>query len=248
MAIPDTIITRLEELASVEKAEHFQRFFKTGPGQYGSGDLFLGISVPPMRKLAKEFAKELSLPQCNKLLHSKYHEHRMVSLFILVEKFARTDSFGRTEIYQLYLDNIRYINNWDLVDLSSYKIVGEYLADKNRDKLYQLARCGSGESQLVSYQKEDLWANRIAVISTYAFIKDNDFTETLAISEILLDNEHDLIHKAVGWMLREVGKRDQAVEEEFLQKHYKSMPRTMLRYSIEKFAPKRREQYLKGLI
>ena len=222
----------LKKLANPEKAEILQRFFKTGKGQYGEGDVFLGITVPEQRKVSKEYAN-LDLKDLKKLLSGKIHEYRLTALLILVIKFNRTDDSGKKEIAGFYLKNTKHINNWDLVDLSADKILGVYLIEKDRSILYRLA-----ESKL-------LWERRIAIISTFQFIKINQFNDTLKISEILLSDTHDLIHKAVGWMLREVGKRDRKSEERFLRKHYKTMPRTMLRYAIEKFDEKTRKFYLR---
>jgi len=221
--------------ANPEKAEILQRFFKTGPGQYGEGDIFISVKVPEIRKIAKEY-KELDFKSIGKLLHSKIHEERLASLFILVHQFQKSDEQGREKIFNLYLKNTKHINNWDLVDLSSDKIVGAYLINKPRKILYKLAKSKS------------LWEKRISIIATFYFIKNNDFKETLKISRILLNDGHDLIHKAVGWMLREVGNRDLKTEENFLKKYYKKMPRTMLRYAIEKFPEKKRQEYLKSRI
>lgn len=219
--------------ADSKKAEILQRFFKTGKGDYGEGDLFLGIMVPEQREIAKKY-NTLPLADIIKLLKSKIHEERLIVLFILVDKFQKGDNRKKERIYKLYLNNAKYINNWDLVDLSADKIVGEYLKDKPKKILYQLA------------QSRNLWERRIAIMATFQFIKNGQFKDTLKISKILISDEHDLIHKAVGWMLREVGKRERGTEEAFLKKYYKKMPRTMLRYAIERFPEKRRQQYLKG--
>ena len=240
----------LREVADVEKAEILQRFFKTGVGEYGEGDVFLGLRVPQVRAVVKGVVKRLSLSDVQELLGSKYHEERLAGVLILVEKFRtcatkengtrmNADERGclnREKIFDFYLDSAQRgrINNWDLVDLSAPKIVGAYLKDKDRRVLYELAN------------SENLWERRIAVISTFAFIRDDDFEDTLKIAEMLLDDEHDLIHKAVGWMLREVGKRDQRVLEGFLKRFYKKMPRVMLRYSIERFEEGRRRAYIEG--
>lgn len=218
-----------------KKAKAHSRFFKTGKGEYGEGDLFLGVNVPNCRKVAKQFIN-LSLDKTILLLHSKYHEERLVALLILVEKFNNSNPKGQKQIYNLYLKNTKYINNWDLVDLSASKIVGDYLFGKNDQILNRLARSKS------------LWERRISIIATSYYIYNNSFDKTLEISEILLTDEHDLIHKAVGWMLREVGKKDQKVEEKFLKIYYKRMPRTMLRYAIERFPEPLRQKYLKGQI
>ena len=224
----EKLMTDLKKLANPEKAMLLQRFFKTGPGEYGEGDIFLGITVPEQRKVAKKFT-DLNLNDVQELLSSKIHEYRLVGLLILIEKYKKE---GR-KIVDFYLANTMNINNWDLVDLSSHKILGDYLLDKDRSVLYSLAK------------SSNVWERRISVISTFAFIKHNDFEDSLKLGEILLSDTHDLIHKAVGWMLREIGKRDKKVEEAFLKKYYRQMPRTMLRYAIEKFNKNKREFYLK---
>lgn len=210
------------------RAKILSRFFKTGKGQYGEGDIFLGIVVPVQRIIAKKH-KDISLKEVQKLLNSKIHEYRLIALFILIEKYKEDKEL----VYNKYIKNFININNWDLVDLTAPKIMGDFLKDKNRDILYSLAI------------SNDLWERRISIITTFAFIKDNDFKDALKISKILLNDKHDLIHKAVGWMLREIGKRDKEVEKEFLNKYYRFMPRTMLRYSIEKFNPREKEFYMK---
>jgi 3-methyladenine DNA glycosylase AlkD len=225
----------LKKLADPVIAEHSQRFFKTGPGQYGEGDRFLGIRVPRIRAVAKQ-GKGLPLDEVIKLLKSKWHEERFCAVVILTLKFKGGGPNAQKAIYDLYLASTPWINNWDLIDVSAHLIVGPYLQDRSRKALTQLAK------------SDNLWKRRIAMMSTYHYIKQDDFAETLAIAEILLHDEHDLIHKITGWMLREVGKRDQSVEEEFLQEHYRSMPRTMLRYAIEKFDEPLRQRYLKGEI
>lgn len=229
------IIEHLEGLADSEIAAHSQRFFKTGKGEYGYGDKFLGIRVPILRKAAKLF-QAVSETDITKLLKSDYHEVRLLSLLILVGQFSRGSEDEKEIIYNLYLNHTNYINNWDLVDTSAHNIVGVWLTERNRSKLYELANSKS------------LWERRISIISTFYFIKNSDYRDTLKISEILINDSEDLIHKAVGWMLREIGNRDQEVEEKFLIKHYKQMPRTMLRYSIEKFSKERRQEYLRGEI
>ncbi|MFH0700931.1 MAG: DNA alkylation repair protein [Candidatus Woesearchaeota archaeon] len=201
-------------------------------GEYGEGDLFLGITMPVQREVAKKYYREISLKEVEQLLHGKYHEERMTALIILTYKFKKASEAERKEIYDLYLRNTKYINNWDLVDVTTPRIVGEYLRDKDHAILYQLAK------------SKDLWEKRISVLATFTFIAHHQFKDTLKISETLLNDKHDLIHKAVGWALREIGKRDQTVEEEFLQKHYRTMPRTMLRYAIEKFEEEKRKKYL----
>ncbi|MFY9226124.1 MAG: DNA alkylation repair protein [Blastocatellia bacterium] len=229
------IRNKLQALANKEDAKFAQKFFKTAPGQYGAGDIFLGIRVPQLRQLAKEY-KNIELVEIVELLKSSFHEERALGLFILVLIFQKANETLQQEIYNLYLNNTSFINNWDLVDVSASHIVGKYLTNKDKDILYQLAKSNS------------LWERRISIIATYYFIKNNDFTDTLKISEILLKDKEDLIHKAVGWMLREVGKKNLKAEEDFLAIHYKIMPRTMLRYAIEKFPENVRQQYLKNLL
>lgn len=225
----------LKEKADSKKAKKLMSFFKTGDGQYGQGDLFLGIVVPEQRKIAKEY-KDLKRSDLQKLISSKVHDHRSVALFILTGQYQRADKNQKKEIVDFYLKNIEKINNWDLVDNSAYHILGDYFLDKNKDFLHKLAK------------SENLWKRRIAIMTTFGFIKQNKFIETFKIAKILLNDKHDLIHKAVGWMLREAGNRDFEKEEVFLKKHYKQMPRTMLRYAIEKFPEKTRQDYLKGRI
>lgn len=222
-------------LADPAIATHSKRFFKTGKGEYGEGDQFLGIRVPVLRKQAKAF-QNTPLNEVQKLLESPFHEERLCALLILVRKFAQGNPDEQTRIYTFYLNNTQYINNWDLVDLSAYHIIGPYLEHKNKRPLHKLA------------QSKSLWERRIAIISTFHFIRNNQFDDSLTISETLLDDSEDLIHKAVGWMLREIGKRDLEAEEAFLTQHYPQMPRTMLRYAIEKFPEQKRQQYLKGLV
>ena len=229
------ISKRLRRFASKDKAKVLKGFFKTGPGHYGEGDIFLGVVVPDIRTVAKEF-RDAPLPEIRGLLTSSIHEERLLALLMLVRRFTEADEGLKKKIYGLYLANTKYINNWDLVDLSAPNIVGAYLLEKSRKPLYELA------------VSRGLWKKRIAVLSTFAFIRQNDFKDTLAISRILLADEHDLIHKAVGWMLREVGKRSLAAEEQFLKKHCKTMPRTMLRYAIERFPEATRLGYLNGKV
>ena len=221
----------LNSIANPEKAQILQGFFKTGKGEYGEGDIFLGIIVPEQRKIAKKYS-DLTLNALKELLNSEIHEHRLISLFILINKYKKSDEAEKKKIFDFYLLNTRKINNWDLVDLSAPNIVGEYLANKNKDILYSLAK------------SDNLWEKRIAVLSTFSFIKEKNFNNSLKISEMLLNDKHDLIHKAVGWMLREIGKRNVNSEKEFLDKHYKVMPRTMLRYAIEKFPEEERKRYM----
>ncbi|HMR01285.1 MAG TPA: DNA alkylation repair protein [Candidatus Gracilibacteria bacterium] len=222
----------LQQLANPVRAKHSLRFFRTGKGEYGEGDKFLGITVPDQRKVAKKYFKELSLTEVEKLLQSGYHEHRLTALFMLVYKFERAEESEQKSIYDFYMRSTRYVNNWDLVDSSAHKIVGAWLKDKGREPLYVFA------------QSKDLWKKRIAMIATFAFIAEKDFEDALAIAEILVNDSHDLIHKAVGWTLREIGKKDQSAEEQFLKKYYRTMPRTMLRYAIERFDAKKKDFYM----
>lgn len=226
----------LAKLKNPHKAKVLQRFFKTGKGEYGEGDIFLGLTVPQSRIIAQKY-KDLQFDEINQLLQSKIHEERLIALLILVHNFQHGGDVEKEEIYQYYLSHTKYINNWDLVDLSADKIVGQYLLGKPRDILVSLAR-----SHLV-------WERRIAMIATYQFIKNKDADDTFRIAKILLQDKHDLIQKAVGWMLREVGKRCSQEElEAFLKKHYKVMPRTSLRYAIEHFSEEIRSKYLNGEI
>ncbi len=226
---------KLKGLGKKEKAKKHQRFFKTGPGEYGEGDVFIGVTVPELRKLAKEY-KTIGINEIKQLLKSEIHEERLLSLFLLIHRYSKGDEPEKKRIYELYLKNTKFINNWDLVDSSAGHIVGAFLFDKSKKPLYDLVK------------SNNLWERRISIISTFYFIKRNQFSDTLKISKILLSDKEDLIHKAVGWMLREVGKRDMSVEENFLKNHYKNMPRTMLRYAIEKFPESKRQEYLKGKI
>ncbi len=221
----------LKKKANKEKAVILAKFFKTGKGEYGEGDIFLGITVPQQRKIAKKHAN-LTLKEISKLLKSKIHEFRLTALLILIEKYKKTSEKKKKLIYWFYLKHLKFINNWDLVDLSCPQIIGSYLQGKNKKQLYKLAN------------SSNLWQKRIAIISTHTFIRNGNFADALKISELLLNDEHDLIHKAVGWMLREIGKRDQKTEEKFLEKHCKKMPRTMLRYAIEKFGEKKKKVYM----
>jgi 3-methyladenine DNA glycosylase AlkD len=230
-----TIQKKLKKLASEEKAEILQRFFKTGPGEYGEGDIFIGVKVPEIRQVAKEHG-DIPLKECGQLISSKIHEERMLALLILMQKFEKGDETEKLKMYKFYMRNTRYINNWDLVDLSAHKIVGAYLSNRSKKELHVLAK------------SKNLWERRIAIIATFQFIKHNQFSETLKLAKILLKDTEDLMHKAVGWMLREIGKRDLKTEEVFLKDHYKTMPRTMLRYAIERFPEAKRQRYLKGKI
>ena len=221
----------LESLSDPDDVKNLQRFFKTGPGEYGEGDQFRGIRVPVTRKLAQKF-KDLSITDIEELLQSKFHEDRLLALFLLIQHFQKGDPNSQKLIYDLYLKNIRFINNWDLVDSSAEHILGAWLSDKCKDLLFDFTHSDS------------LWKRRIAIMSTFHYIKKGEFEISLRIAEILRNDPEDLIQKAVGWMLREIGKRDLATEETFLKKYYKELPRTMLRYAIEKFPEEKRQKYL----
>jgi 3-methyladenine DNA glycosylase AlkD len=224
---------KLRKLEDREKGRFLQKFFKTGPGEYGEGDHFLGIRVPEVRKLAKR-CQGLPLREVLQLLRSRFHEERLLALLILAGAYPRADESAKNTIYELYLRNLKSINNWDLVDVSAPSIVGAYLFDKSKQPLYRLAK------------SKNLWERRISVMATFTFIRQNRFSETLKISKMLLADKEGLIHKAVGWMLREVGNRDLPAEENFLKENYRRMPRTMLRYAIERFPEKKRKAYLEG--
>jgi len=226
----------IRALANKEIAQHSLRFFKTDKGEYGHGDLFLGVRAPKIRLIAKKHI-DISITDMKTLIQSKYHEERFLGLIILVNKYAKTkDKKNRNQLYKIYVSSFKHINNWNLVDVTCPHVTGKHLIDKDRTILYKWAK------------SEDLWTKRIAMVSTFSFIRKNDLEDTFKIAEILLHDEHDLIHKAVGWMLREAGKRDLKREETFLKKYYKTMPRTMLRYAIEKFPETKRQKYLKGTI
>jgi len=224
----------LKDVADPQRAKHSLRFFKTGAGEYGAGDRFLGITVPALRALARQY-RDLPLRDVDSLLRSPWHEERLMALLLWVDRYRRGDVKQRQRIHHKYLRSTRYINNWDLVDVSAGHIVGAFLADKDKRVLFRLARSAN------------IWERRIAVLATSHFIRDGRFTETLKIATLLLHDEHDLIHKAVGWMLREVGKRDRPRMERFLIRHQANIPRTMLRYAIEHLPAERRQCYLQGI-
>jgi 3-methyladenine DNA glycosylase AlkD len=226
------LIAEIKKLSSPVRAKTSQGFFKTDPGQYGHGDVFVGLTVPQMRTLAKKYS-DLKLSDIQKLLKSKIHEYRFIALVILTMQFKKLDAPGKNKLVGFYLENTKNINNWDLVDTSAPYILGEFLLDKPRQVLYTLAR------------SQDLWEKRIAIVSTQQFIKNNQFEDTIKISEILLDDKHDLIHKAVGWMLREMGKKDEKTLTKFLDKFSKIMPRTALRYAIERLSARQKKTYMK---
>jgi len=231
----EQIIDQLTQQANPEIAQQSQRFFKTGENEYGAGDKFLGLRVTVLRSTIKHF-KQATLNDALILVKSEYHEIRLFAVLLMVSLFERAKKEPESQkiIVNAYLRHTQYINNWDLVDSSAHKILGKYLLDNNRTILYALS------------QSVCLWERRIAMMATYYFIKRGEFEDTLRIAKILLNDEHDLIHKIVGWMLREVGNKDRDVEEAFLTIHYQNMPRTMLRYAIEKFTKERKQAYLKG--
>jgi len=221
----------LDEAGNAHDARFLQRFFKTGPGQYGEGDIFIGVRVPVTRKIAAGY-RTLTLKEIERLLESPVHEHRLAAVIIMAEESKRADEPLKKALYDLYLKRSDRINNWDIVDVSCPAVVGSYLIDKPKNVLYALARSDS------------IWERRIAIISTMSFIKQGELHDTFAIAELLLQDTHDLIHKAAGWMLREAGQKNEKALRSFLDKHTPVMPRTMLRYAIEKFTPKDRQQYL----
>jgi 3-methyladenine DNA glycosylase AlkD len=225
------ISATLQNFADPQQAAHLQRFFKTGPGDYAEGDVFIGIKAPVLRKVAEQF-RNLPLTEVETLLRSEIHEFRFTALVLLIQHYQNGNAARREAVFECYVKNANHINNWDLVDISAPHIIGAHLLDLPRDLLYQWA------------YDEYLWRRRIAIVATFAFIRRNDFADTLALAEILRSDTHDLIHKAVGWMLREVGKRDVATAREFLDSYAAQLPRTTLRYAIEKFPPTLRQAYL----
>ena len=233
MSTFDDVRADLRALENPADAAFLQRFFKTGPGEYGEGDRFAGIRVPQLRALAKKHA-ELSLADTAELLRSPVHEHRLLALLLMVHRYRRGTATEREAVYRAYLASTAYVNNWDLVDASAEHIVGAELVDRERAPLFTLAKSDS------------VWERRIAIMATFHLIKRGEFGPTLRVAEILLHDRHDLIQKAVGWMLREIGKRDRATEEEFLRRHCREMPRTMLRYAIERFPNELRRRYMRG--
>jgi 3-methyladenine DNA glycosylase AlkD len=227
------MINDILQLGNADIAEHSKRFFKTGPGEYGEGDKFVGIRVPPLRKIAKKY-KFLPLVEVSHVIQSEYHEIRLAAVMLLVYRIERADNLVLEEVVDFYLKHLEYVNNWDLVDSSCHQILGRYLTEKEKDLLFHFAH------------SSNIWERRIAMITCYYFIKRNSYSTALEIATLLLHDSHDLIHKAVGWMLREIGKLDLDIELEFLDKHFRDMPRTMLRYAIEKFEEPLRLKYLHG--
>ncbi|WP_235893448.1 DNA alkylation repair protein [Litoribacter populi] len=237
MATVTIIQEELAQHADPAKAEFLPRYFKAIPGGYGEGDRFIGVKVPIQQRVAQKYYREISMEALETLLTHPVHEYRMTALFMLVNKFEKAQtSEDKKNLVDFYLRHLSFVNNWDLVDSSAPKILGAYLFDKEKDVLYEFARSG------------ELWKQRVAIISTMYFIKKGHYSDTLQIAGILLNHPHDLIHKAVGWMLREVGRKDFETEYDFLKEHYRQMPRTMLRYAIEKFESDTRDRFLKGLI
>ncbi len=232
-----SVVSDLQKLANKERAAHSSRYFKNGKGEYGEGDIFLGIQVPIERAIARKYTS-LSISEVSELLQSPIHNFRQTALFIMTYQWKKADSAGRKNLYNQYLQNINRINNWDLVDCSAPIIIGEYLQDKRKERkiLYRFAK------------SKNIWERRIAIISTFAFLRNKDLDDTMKLAEILINDKQDLMQKAVGWALREVGKRDEKVLVDFLAVHYKTMPRTTLRYAIEKFSFSRRHSYLTGTI
>jgi 3-methyladenine DNA glycosylase AlkD len=232
MSAHEKVRAELKHHSDPVYAKRLQGFFKTGKGEYGEGDIFLGLRVPELRRTAKKH-RDIPLTDVLQLLRSGVHEHRLTALFILTHQFNKGDEDTRKRIVDIYLGNTIYVNNWDLVDSSAHKILGAWLIDRDRSVLYDLAK------------SESLWERRISIISTFAFIDRGDFTDAVSLAGVLVNDGHDLIHKATGWVLREVGKKDQSLMEGFLLRHRETMPRTMLRYAIEKLPEDRRKFYLK---
>lgn len=230
--IADNLICELMEKSNKTQAEIYQRFFKTGPGEYGEGDIFIGLKVPDVRKLAKKYV-DIPLKEIKIILDSKLHEVRLSGAILLTYKYEKEDEKGKDQIYNFYIKNAKKLNNWDLVDVSCHRIVGDYLLNKPRDILYRLIK------------DKDKWLRRIAIVSTYTLIKNDELKDTFKLSEILIKDDFDLSHKATGWMLREAGKKDIKKLKQFLDKNILWMPRTTLRYAIERFPEKERQKYLK---
>lgn len=232
MTIVQEITDILKVKGNPDKAKHLARFFKTGKGQYGEGDLFLGITVPEQRAIAQKY-QHTEFEALSELIESPYHEVRLTALLIVVYKFEKAKSPDlQAQCVDFYLRHTRYINNWDLVDLTCYKLLGVWLEDKDRSLLHSWAANG------------DLWKQRIAIVACMHFIRRKDFSDFLRIADLLLQHQHDLIHKAIGWLLREVGKKDKEILTTFLSTRYRTMPRTMLRYAIERFPEEERKAYL----
>jgi len=221
----------LQALADPQTAQHSQRFFKTGKGEYGEGDIFLGIRVPVIRQLAKKH-QQLPLDKIESLLHSNFHEQRLLALIMMVNLYKKSDTSTQQQIFNSYINNVQYINNWDLIDTTTPHIIGAYLFDKNRQILFDYAK------------SDNLWQRRIAVLACFYFIQLEDFSDFIKIAEMLVDDQQDLIHKAVGWMLREAAKRQLSITMNFLDQYAASMPRTMLRYALERFPADLKKEYM----
>ena len=235
--LTEQIIEALMGKAIPEKASFLPKFFKTGPGEYGEGDLFLGVTVPDQRQIAKQFFKEISLEELTLLIQHPFHEVRLTGLLALVYRYEKTKSeTEQRKLVDYYLAHLDFVNNWDLVDSSCYQILGHFYWKKDKSLFYELA------------DSDHLWRQRVAMISSFFWIKKGEYADALALAEKLKNHPHDLMHKAVGWMLREIGNRNFEVELEFLKKHYQTLPRTALRYAIEKFPEDLRQDYLKGNI
>lgn len=238
MEIGNQILEALNDLSIPEKAEFFPRFFKTGKGEYGEGDLFLGVTVPDQRRVAKEYYSKISLKELSTLLSSKYHEHRLTALLMLISKFEKTkDSEIKKQIIDFYFDHLQYVNNWDLVDTSCYKILGRYCFENQREVLLRSLS-----------HSEEMWHKRIAVVGTMHYIKKGSYDLTKEFVTYNLKHPHDLMHKANGWLLREMGNKNEKELIDYLNIHYREMPRTCLRYAIEKLDEDIRQDYLKGRI
>jgi 3-methyladenine DNA glycosylase AlkD len=239
----EKIRKKLHKKSNKNKAKILQRFFKTGKGEYGEGDVFLGVTIPRIREITKKF--EINMKEIRELLKSKVHEERMLGTLFLVKEYEKTKKEKNEKemkrIFEFYLKNIKSFNNWDLIDLSAPKIIGDYLLENKNERkiLYELSNLNKGKGF------EDLWKKRIAIVSTWTFIRNNEFKDTIKIAKKYLKEEHDLLHKATGWMLREVGKKNKKILLDFLDKYYREMPRTMLRYAIERLDKNKKEYYMK---
>ena len=233
----EQILLSLEQKAIPAKGAQLQQYFKTGPGGYGEGDIFLGVTVPEQRKIAKAISQDASLPQLSELIQHRYHEMRLTGLLAFVYRFEKTKQEAERQLLvDFYLEHLDYINNWDLVDTSCSQVLGAYYWKKEKSLFFSLA------------ESPHLWRQRVAMISAFYWIRKGEFTDALALAEKLKNHPHDLMHKAVGWMLREVGNRNFEVANEFLSKHYRTLPRTMLRYAIERFPEELRQDFLKGRV
>lgn len=236
MVNKDIVSKELNSYKNSSNIQNYKRFFKTDIGEYGEGDIFLGIKVPDIRKVVKKYFQDISLEDIKYFLYSPFHEYRMFSVLTLTYQYKSKKFLNKDEIFDFYVKNISQVNNWDFVDVTCPHIIGTHLLNKDKTLLYTLAN------------SSNLWEKRISIVSTFAFINANKYDDTLKIADILINDTHDLIHKAVGWAIRNVGIKELSIMEEFLFPRYKTMPRTMLRYAIEKLPEERRQKYLKGLI